>query len=438
MKNYSIIILFFCLAINCSLGQSTNIDITSYDIKVNYEINKWIIDITANLEIEKTVNSNSFSLLLGSWAKIKSVKSGDEMVEFTRKSPDNDTLQISLPAQFGDSKSLNLTFDYTLILDSLGLENKDVILLQRNTLWYPQQFDDIASMKIDITAPINYSVFALGNLINKKTSNANVEYSFENKQNNRYALLAIKSDTFNTILTKKIENVNINFFFVSNDTSLTSKIITDVCKSFSFYNKFIGSYKYNQLNVVEVPANRMMYAQSLSSLLMMGSPFLETYKFEYWYWPAHEVAHQWWGNGVFTNSRVKKGLFLEETVNEYFKTLYVENILGNDSLKSLIKSYHDRYNEIDKSKELSILEITKLSTMENGYVIYQKGPLVMNKLRNLMGIELYEIFIKDIYNNYFGKMLTYDEFIGSLSKYDKNDNLVITLNKWLSETGYEE
>lgn len=110
--------------------------------------------------------------------------------------------------------------------------------------------------------------------------------------------------------------------------------------------------------------------------------------------------------------------------------------MGNDTLKKQLKSYLELYNEIDKSKEQSILEITSVNTKECAYVIYQKGPLVVNKLKNNMGNESWDKFIKEIYNIYYGNFLTYDEFIKTLSKYDAKGNIGKEFNKWLSEVGY--
>lgn len=437
MRTLKFIIVCFCFIIHSVIGQGATIDIISYNIKANCDLNKRLIYITVNLQIEKAVNENSFKLLLGSWSKINSIKSGAKSIEYSRKSPDDDTLFISIPLQFKNAKKINLSFDYTLILDSLDFKNKDIIFMQRVTLWHPLQYDDIASMKLYIIAPNNYSVFSTGNLINKKNVNNNIEYSYENNQNDRNAIFIFKSDTISTTLTKNIENIKINFFFVSKDTIANNKIINEVCNSFSFYNKYIGSYKYNQLNIVEIPHPQMMYAQALSSLILIGSPFLKAYKLD-GNWPVHEVAHLWWGCSIFFNSKAKGRLFLEESVNEFFKILFTENTCSNDSLKSLFKSYQELYSNIDKTKELPILEITNQSTMENGYIINQKGPMVVNKFRNLMGNELYKKFIQEIYNSYYGKLLSYDDFIKTLSTFDTKGNLISTLNKWLTETGFKE
>ena len=120
--------------------------------------------------------------------------------------------------------------------------------------------------------------------------------------------------------------------------------------------------------------------------------------------------------------------------HEFIKT--IQNTFGDDSLKKQLSMYLSFYNEFDHSKEPSIFEVQNVSSQAGGYVIYQKGPLVVNKLKTLMGNESWIKFIKEIINNYYDKFLTYDDFIKTLSKYDTKGNIVTKLNQWLSENGY--
>ena len=435
MNKLVFIIVCFCFVTRIAIGQNTAIDITSYDIKANCDFNNKLIYITANLNIEKEINSDSFKVLFCPLASIKYVKSENTVMKTSRISNNDDTLFITIPEIFKKKRIMSLSFEYTLPIDLFIYNN--LVLLRRENRWYPLQYDDIASLKLDVVVPNNYYVFTVGNLIDKKSINNNTEYRFENNNYFSYPLIIAKSDSITT-LSKSIDSININFFFKSTDTTVNNKIVDEVCKSFSFYNKYIGNYKHKQLSLVEIPFEGAQFVQSLSTLVLIGSPFINYFKLGYSDWPPHEIAHQWWGSGIYINSKTKARWFLEESINEYFKTLYVENTMGVDSLKKQLKSYLELYNDIDKSKELPIIDITNFSTMENGYAIYQKGPLVVNKLRNLMGYDSYKIFINELYNNYYGKIITFDEFILTLSKYDTNGTFVKTLNKWLSETGYKE
>jgi len=429
-----IFFICFCLIIHVVFGQGAAIDIISYDIQTNIDFNKRIIAVTANLKVEKELNSDSFKVLFCPLASIKYVKSENIVLETSRNSNDNDTLFITMPELLKKKNTLNLSFEYTLPIDSLIMN--EMIVLRREVRWYPLQYDDIASMNLDVTVSKNYYAFAVGDLIDKKNINDEVEYKYSHNGSTSFALIIIQSKSL-TQTTKSIDNVNINFYFASNDSVVNNKIINEVCNSFSFYNKFIGSYTHKQLNLVEIADNRMQLVQSLSALIVIGSPFINYFKLGYGDWPPHETAHQWWGTGIFINSKTKGRWFLEESINEYFKALYIQHIFGNDSLKNELEKYLTNYNYVDTSKEHSIIDTKNVNSQDDGLVIYQKGPLVVNKLKNLMGNESYEKFIKEIYQIYYDKLLSYNEFIKVLKKYDVRNNIVNSLNDWLSETDYK-
>jgi hypothetical protein len=72
---------------------------------------------------------------------------------------------------------------------------------------------------------------------------------------------------------------------------------------------------------------------------------------------------------------------------------------------------------------------------EKARTIYGKGPYVIDKLRRQIGDENWEKFIKGIYKDFKGRILTYDEFVNYLSRYDKDGAAVAKLNKMVSEKG---
>ena len=426
-------IVSFCTVFQSIYGQSLSYDIISYKIVADYNLSEKSIDVKAFLEIEKTENLNNLKILLSPHASLKSVTINNSLAEVSRLSSKNDTLLLEILEQCKNSEKINIAFEYILPADSFSYDS--IILIRRYDHWYPVQYDDNASMELDVKLPKNYSAFANGDVVVKIDSNKNT-YKYVHNNFFYYTLMIVKSEIYDTI-TRSINNININFHFVSNDTVVNNKIINQICNSFSFYNKYIGTYRNKQLTVVEIPFKGAQLVQSLSTLVLMGSPFIEYFKMGY-NWAPHEIAHQWWGAGMFVNSKTNCYRFLEESITEYFSLLYIENTLGEDSFRNQLASHLELYREIENKNEKPIIDIKTVSNQEDGYVIYQKGPLVVNKLRNLMGDDAWKFFILEIYNTYYGKFLTYDGFIEILSNYDSDGKIRNELNKWLSETGYTD
>jgi hypothetical protein len=63
---------------------------------------------------------------------------------------------------------------------------------------------------------------------------------------------------------------------------------------------------------------------------------------------------------------------------------------------------------------------------------------VIDLVEKQLGDESWDKFLKDIYKNFLGKILTYDEFTNYLSKYDPSGKAVALLNKLVSEKGVPE
>lgn len=441
-KTLSVFFVFFCLIFSKGFSQKSDIDIISYNIKASYDFNTRIIYFTADVNLENTDNSSSIKLLLTSYSTLKSIKIGNYELKTSRISDEDDTLFITIPEALKNNKLLKISFDYSIPIDTFILAN--VIPLRREHRWYPLQYNDIASMKLDVIVPNSYLVLTTGDLKNTEIMNDNSECFYEMNNCGSFALIVAPKDIMQTTV-KKVDSVNIKFYFAIQKDSVLNKymikveadMMADICNSFSFYNKYIEPYKHKELNVFEIPEMSGGLGQSLYTLIVFTTPL----KFDYqtgFGWPIHEVAHQWWGDEMHIKANVKGRWFLEESITEYFKDIYIQNAMGDDSLKKLIKTYQTPYNVIDTSMVLSILETTNVSTGENAYVIYQKGPLIVNKLRNLMGNDNYQKFIREVYSTYSGQFLTYDDFIKVLRKNDTTGNWVSSLDKWVNERGIKE
>lgn len=95
---------------------------------------------------------------------------------------------------------------------------------------------------------------------------------------------------------------------------------------------------------------------------------------------VHELVHQWYGNAIthISNSNV----FLTESFATYYAKLFEKSIFGKD--------YYDweRTKEMEKAFEASQKNDLPVASSISGVErIYQKGSLVLDMLRNVMGEE---------------------------------------------------
>ncbi|MCD6087051.1 MAG: hypothetical protein J7K11_03700 [Candidatus Hydrothermae bacterium] len=431
------IVIFTVIAIIAQKAfcQAHQIDITSYDVIVNWDLRNNNLHITAKLELKEVNFIDEFKMLLNTDATIMSIKCtiNNDQINIPYYFVEKDTLNLIVPPELKSKEELTIDFDYTLPVNTL---KNGMVFLRREDRWYPLQYDDIARWRVVIQIPNGYIAFSVGNLEVKEIFPEYLQFIWESeKPLPSFPLIIAKSESI-TKTVKNIDSKNINFYFSSKDTEIVKEIIAETCDAFKFYNELIGEYEHNQLTLIEIPD--APFVQSLSTIIMIGSPFIHYFNKGLNEWPSHEVAHQWCGAGMYVKSDTRGRWFIEESLTEYFRLMYLEKTKGENTLNEALQSKLEKYKSIaGTEKDVPIIDI-KYPMKESGIVIYKKGPYIMHKVRSKIGKENWCNFIKEIYRNYKGRFFTYDEFKKYLSIYDEDGSCTLMLEKWVTKTGMPE
>jgi aminopeptidase N len=108
---------------------------------------------------------------------------------------------------------------------------------------------------------------------------------------------------------------------------------------------------------------------------------------------AHELAHQWFGNCVA--HLVNKDVWLTESFATFYAKLFEKHIYGDDYWQNI------RNDEMTLTFEAAKLNSYPVGGSQGGVQrIYQKGSLVLEMLRNLMGEEEFRQAVKLYLNRY--------------------------------------
>ena len=246
-------------------------------------------------------------------------------------------------------------------------------------------------------------------------------------------MIIAKSGFYNQTV-EKCSSKEIYFYSSTVDKETKEKILSEGCSSFEFYNKLIGEYPHSRLTLIEFP--ELEGTDIATGLLLIGRTFIDAFK-QGQYDNLHlSIACQWMSAGVFFKFRGKGFWFLQLSLPHYLRLMYLERTKGKDIFTQGLQQGLDAYKEIAGSeKEVSIMDVDFPNSKEKATAIYGKGPYVIDKVRRQIGNENWEKFIIEIYKDFKGKILTYDEFVNYLSIYDKDGAAVAKLNKMVSEKG---
>jgi hypothetical protein len=124
------------------------------------------------------------------------------------------------------------------------------------------------------------------------------------------------------------------------------------------------------------------------------------------------------------------GTFIEESLTEYMRYIYIEKTFGQDSLAGLIKYAVNIYNTEIKGTDQDLPGSMNLP----GRAIYCNAPLIFHVVRMDVGDEKWQAFIRKLYAGYYGRSISYDDFSKTLGLYATKD-VVIKMEAYITRKG---
>ncbi|MBL8209750.1 MAG: hypothetical protein JNK87_03510 [Bryobacterales bacterium] len=131
---------------------------------------------------------------------------------------------------------------------------------------------------------------------------------------------------------------------------------------------------------------------------------------------AHEVAHQWWGNGV-TSASYQDDWLMEGLAN-YSAMWILEKNKGARMTDTLLDGYRDSLLKVEGERTLeSIGPVTlghRLYTSQSpnawSVITYQKGSWILHMLRRRLGDDAFQKLLANLYQSHLYKPVTTETF----------------------------
>jgi len=429
-------ILFFVLLLSVtqiSSSLTNGIKILSYDVHAAIRSSASTADIAVTCEMMKDDTTSRVEFLLNSNVKIQSIrcrmKSGWSEIPFHFIG--KDTLQLHLLPKTLLMKALTLQFVYKFPIDPLG---DSLLMLDRGNRWYPLIPDQIATLALSGDVPKEYTLVTAGNLVTVTKTHDRSRFVWKSTTPLfKLPLLVFKSNSFK-LTTIKVEAKKILLYSLFDDSIKATQILTEAGNVFTFCRDLFGEYPFNQLTLIEIQSFEGINISS--SVLMIGSSFLREMKQGNFDGLQLTISQQWIGAGVFAKFGKPGFWFLSLSLPHYLRLMYVRQTLGENACNESMMQPLERYKEFSGTgKDIPILSVDFPNTKEKGVVLYAKGPLVISKIHKQLGDEQWRHFLRALYQNYQGKVITYDDFRNSLSNYDKDGTTITMLDKLMTEKG---
>jgi hypothetical protein len=330
--------------------------------------------------------------------------------------------------------------------------------------WYPQsRVSDYATAKMRIVVPAEYDVVASGDPAGPPAPPAGVVESgqrarkmfiFDADRPVRY--LACVISRFNAVESAQLtipppgpspgfeplapgpsadapDRRSVSLFVQANprQSGRGHAMSERAAAIFQYYASLVGEAPYPSFTVAltesRIPGGHSPAYFAVLNQALPATPFVwrnDPVAFDNYpsFFIAHEIAHQWWGQAVGWKNYHEQ--WISEGFAQYFAALYAAKERGDGVFESIMRQMRD--TAIDASAQGPVYLGYRLGHLKSDgrvfrSVIYNKGGVVLQMLRRLVGDEAFFAGLRDFYRTWAYKKAGTDDFRRTMEKASGRD-----------------
>jgi hypothetical protein len=207
------------------------------------------------------------------------------------------------------------------------------------------------------------------------------------------------------VARERHDGVNVEVYHHPAHAQNVDRILRAAKESLAYYRRHFGPYAYDHLRIAETPV------KNFSAIAQPGAIFFgETRGFLVdardatrldlvYRRVAHEVAHQWWGGNLIA-ADAPGGSMLTESLPKYCELVVLEQAYGRDAVRQLLSYELDLYLSGRTSEPGSEPPLSR--ALDQPYLYYRKGALVMHALKDLLGEQTVNAALRNLLREHGG------------------------------------
>ena len=389
-----------------------------YDIRFNIADNLFHITgsetvIYTNAEdIElKEVKLRLFPNILGGKMHVSEVFVDDEAI-IPNYTLDDSLLTVPFKKPLLPKENTTLRMDFNIIVPQSIDLNYGVLAYYENVLalahaypmisvyddegWNaeipPQSGDvtyaDMSFFLVTVEAPKNLTLVGSGREISRQETG--------NRQTVRYEAGPVRdfylaASPEYKVVSKEVNGITLRFYAPDNFQRGAESALEAAAKSLEVFGKRYTSFPYSELDFVTTPtyALGIEYPGMIAITEWIVEPdnsYLEATV-------AHEIAHQWFYNLV-GNDQLDDP-WLDESLSQFATLEYFSDTYGQTGALGFRLDLEGRWNSIGQEEIPVGLPVRDYTDSEYSGIVYGRGGLFFEALRDEMGSEKFDAFMKE-------------------------------------------
>jgi hypothetical protein len=446
-------------------------EVTHYDVDVALDPGEQTMSGQAGLRLRALDALETVRLRLDSKLKVSGVSSPEQGRHEFRQEGGSDALLVRLWPVLPRGGTVNLRVDYTGWTESQPLLGDrpiagapsatrrrlelggpgGTVLFSNRVYWFPQSpVRNPSTAALRVTVPRGYSVAASG-VLEATTDTADGSrrsvFTFSTPRPIRY--LSVLAGKLARVAATSSETADEPEVVLATPRLVDRAATTrrDVTAIVRYFSSVFGGLPFPRLTlaVVEAPTPS---AHSPAHLIVLGVPtsptglrsdegpavFAEAPEFLL----AHEVAHQWWGQGVaWRNYREQ---WLSEAFAQYSAALYVGHAHGEAAFDRVLEWMGGWALAARERGTIDLgVRAGELANRPQDFaaIVYDRGALVLHLLRRLVGDEAFFRGLESYRQQWSGQRAGTDDFRAAMEKASGRD-LQSVFDEWVRRDGVPE
>ncbi len=449
VKMYSVL-LAFILLLTCPQVEG-DCEILGHDISLELDPESHSLSATDTLSIRLGEGSGEYrehdrrkrtvGFLLNNRLHIDSVSVGPEDLQWKRSKhagPEGaDLVEVQLaPSQSGQDVSLRFSYHGVLYepLESHRVPaatiTPEFVYLTPMAHWYADLPDgSLSAFRVEARVPSGYEVLTHGRLVVSEEEGKTTVFVWEaNYPSDSCFLLAARYQVTHDVYN----DIDIYTYFFPEEQGLSESYIGATKRYLKMYEEMFGPYPFSKFAVVEnlFPTGYGMPSYTLLGRAALRLPFIVHISL------GHEVAHNWWGNSVFTHP--DHGNWCEGLTTYVADYHYKELINPGSAMeyrRDLLRTYANHiYDETDFSLEGFTGGDVPRTDKAVRSVLYGKSAMVFHMLKALVGPETFSETLKTVYRERKWQQTTWEDFQKAFEETSGRD-LGWFFRQWVFEKG---
>jgi hypothetical protein len=422
-----------------SEDDARSIDILSHDLRVRFDPASLTLSGEDTLRLRLLSPSSTLRLRLHDDLRVVAVTSpqGGNHVFFRVR--DQGSMVISLGPFAGTVGEITLTVRYVGIHDPAPIDqevlqvtpsrlapSEDDVFIEKvpvytnRTAWYPRaDTDDHARARLRLETPAGFLAVSGGELLREGTEDG---YSFaEYRQDEPGKYITAAVGHFSDVGLRQEGRMSVRGFSLPRTRTDTQSLMLSSEKVLAFLTRQFGPCPYTFLSLALIegrtpgghsPPGMILIQQR--PLLLAGRVSLRDDPANFadipGFFLAHELAHQWWGQGVAPQNYRER--WLAEAWAQYAAALWVRESRGEGAFRDVLERFADWALRHTASGPISLghrLGHLKGDPQIYRAIVYDKGAYVIHMLRAIVGEEAFHTAVGAFLSQHrFGKAGTDD------------------------------